>query len=325
MDTAQEQPVDSISADIAAAFDQLEGIDNGDEPGAEPETDVDDIEEAEGDEEGGEGEHEEIEEEIEEVDPPHSWNKQGKEIFKSLPSEAQEYITEREKDRDKFLNTKSQEASETIKKFDALEQILGPRRQEFQMSGLDDAGVVRQLFAITDGLRKDPVQMLTTLATQFGVDLNGIGQEEDETTDPAMRKIEKLEKDIEDERKKNATTAQQQRTSQLQTYIQNFADEKDDTGNPKHPRFEELRNDIGRLMNSGLASDLGEAYKKAESLKPVNPKSEDDLKSEKAEKAKKAKRAAAGVKSSTSKSKNAKPLSLKEELAQVIGDKSIKF
>lgn len=47
------------------------------------------------------------------IDAPTSWAKDAKDIFASLPREAQEIIAKREADREKFVQTKSREAANT--------------------------------------------------------------------------------------------------------------------------------------------------------------------------------------------------------------------
>lgn len=45
------------------------------------------------------------------IDPPVSWDAEAKETFKNLPREAQEIVAKRESERERFVQTKSQEAT----------------------------------------------------------------------------------------------------------------------------------------------------------------------------------------------------------------------
>lgn len=90
----------------AAAFGDLADLpeapldpNNPEEPADEPE--------------GEEPEDDEQQEEPEEpaIDPPVSWKAEDKELFKSLPPEVQKTISERETERERFVQSKSQEAA----------------------------------------------------------------------------------------------------------------------------------------------------------------------------------------------------------------------
>lgn len=47
------------------------------------------------------------------IDPPVSWKADAKEMFKTLPAEAQKVIADREAERERFVQTKAQEAANT--------------------------------------------------------------------------------------------------------------------------------------------------------------------------------------------------------------------
>lgn len=333
-----EQPVDSISSDIAAAIQELESGSSSTEEeshdtGSEETTEAEETseetlqDEEETSEEGDDQEDGSIQaESTPAIDAPHSWNAKAKELFSELPSEAQQYIAEREKERDTFLNSKAQELSGVKRKFEALDDVLSEHRSKYQMSGLDDAGIIRQQFALTEALSNNPAETISMLANQFGVDLENIGQESEETTDPAMKKIAELEQKI----KQNDDSAQQQRVVQLRQHVDKLANEKDANGNPIRPHFEEMKPAIAKLMSSKMATSIADAYDKAVKLTgkdaPAAPSPKvDTVKAEQAKKAKLAKKAAAGVKSTSSKSKANANLSLKDELSSVIGNKRVKF
>lgn len=46
------------------------------------------------------------------IKPPHSWKAEEKERWESLPRETQEYLSEREAERERFVNSKAQEAAQ---------------------------------------------------------------------------------------------------------------------------------------------------------------------------------------------------------------------
>jgi len=60
------------------------------------------------------------------------------------------------------------------------------------------------------------------------------------------------------------TAAQQKsRMQQVQNQIAEFQAAKDEAGNPVHPHFETVQNEMARLIQAGVAGDLKDAYDKA--------------------------------------------------------------
>lgn len=85
--------------------------------GAEPELTEEDVIEAEA----------EDEKDLQPIQPPVSWTGENKEKFAQLPRDVQEYIAQRETEREKFVQTKAQEAKqvETRVQAQAREALSG--------------------------------------------------------------------------------------------------------------------------------------------------------------------------------------------------------
>ncbi len=66
------------------------------------------------------------------IEPPRSWKAEEKERFRSLPRETQEYLAERESDRDRALNRSQSEAAEKLKGLTAKEQAVEQARQQYE-------------------------------------------------------------------------------------------------------------------------------------------------------------------------------------------------
>lgn len=118
-------------------------------------------------------------------------------------------------------------------------------------------------------LRQDPVKGLTELAKNLGKSPQELGQmlagqEQSEGQDPRDQKIQQLEQKIQQlEGNFNGVsqTVQQQREAALAEQINDFAE--------KNPRFDELSTEIARMLETGYASDLQDAYNKADKLNPA--------------------------------------------------------
>lgn len=155
---AEVAPFDSLDA-AASAFAELrdeeqqkeeEIPDEGEEPeeGAEPEPEDD-----------------EQEEEPEEpaIDPPVSWNAEEKERFKQLPPETQKFLSDRESQREKFVQTKAQEAAEArryaekatgdlttstrqyAEQLETIAQAILPQRPDYALLAQDPAAFAARM------------------------------------------------------------------------------------------------------------------------------------------------------------------------------------
>lgn len=109
-DSAPVEAADSLDT-AAAAFGGLDPLDDvpldPNEEEEEPTEHGDEPEEAEAEPEA------EPEPEAPAIEPPVSWSKEDKAVFQSLPPETQAIIARRETERDKFVQTKAQEAANT--------------------------------------------------------------------------------------------------------------------------------------------------------------------------------------------------------------------
>ncbi len=66
------------------------------------------------------------------VEPPRSWSREDKEIFRSLPRETQERVADRERSREKDFLTRQQEATEKLKGLSTREQEVENARQQYE-------------------------------------------------------------------------------------------------------------------------------------------------------------------------------------------------
>lgn len=107
-DSTSANPEDLLVDEIENMLGEEEEEEQPDaEEGDEGDESEPDGEGEEGDDEGGE------EDAPPAVEAPVSWSKEDKELFASLPPEAQAVVARREAERDRFVNQKAQEAAST--------------------------------------------------------------------------------------------------------------------------------------------------------------------------------------------------------------------
>ncbi len=98
---------------------------------------------------------------IQPIEPPTSWRADKKEAFKKLPPDIQEYVVQRESERDAYLNQKGQKYSE-------LDKVLAEREEEWSRHGQSSAKVVSQLLAWDKYLQDRPIDAIQELAAKAG-------------------------------------------------------------------------------------------------------------------------------------------------------------
>ncbi len=66
------------------------------------------------------------------IEPPKSWTNEAKERWQSLPRETQEYLAEREQERERELRSGQNETAEKLKGLSAKEQAVDQARQQYE-------------------------------------------------------------------------------------------------------------------------------------------------------------------------------------------------
>lgn len=124
--------------------EQHEEEDSGDEPDEEPD---DDQEEEDPQEESLD---EEDEPEVPAIDPPVSWGADAKELFAKLDPELQKQVSEREAQRERFVQAKAQEAAHAKKAASMeVEPVIAQLQQQY-------ANEIEQYAALINPQRPDP-------------------------------------------------------------------------------------------------------------------------------------------------------------------------
>lgn len=276
---------------------------------------------------------------------PVSWSAEDKAEFDKLPPAAQKIIARRESERDKAFQQKANETAELKRRYDGIEQVLAPRRQEIAMKGMTEAQAIGQLVAINDFATKDPRGYIQWAAQQLGVDLGQIAAPvETQQVDPHYRvldeRLSRYEQMVADQQRAAAEAqqrAQQQAHQASLSDIEAFAAEADATGAPLRPYFQHVINDLlpithlVRQQNPQMSNKqvLQEAYDRAVRANPETYKALQELTrrqeeakrtAEAAKKAADAKRAASSITGAPGGVAAAGPKdSLREELEAAMG------
>lgn len=299
--TADEPKTPTLKETLEAA---VKGEDKLPEVPAEP------MQEVQADEEQPEqteetGEEEQVEEQapvLEAISAPKHWPKDEQEVFNSWDANVQHQVMDRYKAMEGDYTKKTQEIAKYRKRNEALDEIYGPFRDDFQRAGMDEVAATRQLLAAHKYLREDPQQALKWLAKSYGVDLTAVNDDTatDEYADPQMKAMQQQIAQLQGTINNQQQQAQNMQKQEVQAMIDNFQTAKDVDGNLKHPHFDVVQNQMSGLISSGVAKDIESAYEMAVYANPetrakvldeqVKKTTKQEVKAEAVQKAKKQQR-----------------------------------
>ena len=189
--------------------------------------------------------------------PPEKWSDETKTYFKSLDPVGQKFLLEREKDVEGHLTKRTQELSETQKRYQKLDDVLKPFETVARQSGVEIAPHVAQAMNAYMAFQRDPVSTLKSLIQANKLTAEQLGLVDD-GTDPTIRE---LRNELDNTRREVASLKQgtvQASESQFVSQINAFKDAKDEGGALKHQHFDRVRSLMAPLVDSGKS--LEEAY-----------------------------------------------------------------
>jgi hypothetical protein len=131
-DAAQDTPARLSTPDAPAELPSLSGTDRAPDERAEPaqdqapEADAAPREEVRGETQGDDPDKRPP------IEPPRSWTKDDKELFRSLPRETQERIAERERLRESDFLRRQNDAAEKLKALAAQEQAAAQAKHQYE-------------------------------------------------------------------------------------------------------------------------------------------------------------------------------------------------
>jgi hypothetical protein len=170
---------------------------------------------------------------------PVDLSESAKAKFYAMDRNGQELFLERYRDLQGDYTRKTQEFAAKRREADQLDQVFGEYEPDLVASGQSKPEVVSNFLRWNNLLNKDPVRGLYKLAEILGVDLGAPqqGTREQSFYDPARTALDERIASIES---KFQATENQVYQQQLQSQLLGLAEEKDASGNPVRPMFQEL-------------------------------------------------------------------------------------
>jgi len=228
-----------------------------------------------------EAEGDEVAEQVEKEFPviPNDMSDEEKEIFQNmLDSDNEEIQLAAQLFLDRYNNLKrgfydkAKASAEATKEMEKIDHLFAPFDGFMQQRGIDRATYMGNMIKWEQALSQQPVETLKQLMNQYKVspkdlgaklgyeddeDENDFEYDEDYGNNKKSKKEAALEKRIE-------LLENQIANQPVQVQLDNFKSATDpQTGELKHPRYEEVKQIMGALIQQGKASTLEIAYKKA--------------------------------------------------------------
>lgn len=189
--------------------------------------------------------------------PPSSWKKDYWGHWDRLGTDPelaklQDYIEQREADYAKGVSTYKSQWDQAAPIYEAIQPFM----PELQQHGIQPGQWIQNLGAahraLAMGSPEQKLQMFAKLATDYGVNLQGMqGGQVDPQFAHVTQTVSGLQREIESFKRQQAEAEQ----ARLQQDIQAF--QKD------APHFEAVKGTMAQLLQSGVAPDLKTAYDKA--------------------------------------------------------------
>ena len=187
--------------------------------------------------------------------PPLSWKKDYHEVWQKADPRLQEYAFQREEQMRRGVEPLLQ-----AKQFaDAVQEAISPYMTTLNGLGMKPEQAISALMKADHTLRtSDPqtrLQYFMQLANEYGVNLQGMPQGQQQMVDPT---IFALKNELANVRGEVTTWKQQQEAAEqavLANEIEGFAQ--------KAEYFEEARPEMIKLLQSGVAETLEDAYDRA--------------------------------------------------------------
>ena len=220
----------------------------------------------------------------------------------------------------------SQERAQLAKDRENWDGIFRDMDRDLELSGVSRHQLVQRLVGWNKYLMQDPANALRELARQSGVDLAALAsQGPGAAPDPQLGAITERIAGLETKVSERQALENKEKLRVAHEQVVNFAEAKGPDGKPLHPYFDDVVEDVDRIMKADRRLGLETAYKKAlrmndtvwgkvqaEERQAATAKEEQERKA----RVDQARRASVGTGSDGAGGAATKPQSLREDLEQ---------
>lgn len=256
---------------------------------------------------------------------PEAYTQEFKDSFNTLAPNWQKYLIQREDEQQKGISR----LQGKLGSYKYIDDAFNANKDYLLANGINSPKEYNDLMHNTfTSLISNPEPTLKSLANSYGYDLQPITQNRNDDN-PYANEFAQIKQELQDLKNYRFTherAIQAENRKKADQLVAEFASAKDESGNPKHPYFEDVRQDMFNIIRSGLESDLDKAYERAIwanndiRAKIIASQNQENINSKVAEAAK-AKDAA--FKPTSKSQANEKDLSIEDELRQRFKEKGL--
>lgn len=204
------------------------------------------------------------------IKAPDHWAEADKQAFSKASPEVKEWALRRDKEMTADYTRKTQEIAEFRKHWQPLHDMFSP----YISQGVQVAPLIQGWAQVAQHLQQNPKEALLQLAKQHNVDLTPqqaddiwSNEQPQNVNDPRVADLQKRVETLTGHLQQRDQMEQQTRLKTFENDIQQFAQQKTESGDPAHPYFDELLNDMvtmARAMQAqGMKPELKDLYEKA--------------------------------------------------------------
>lgn len=256
---------------------------------------------------------------------PEAYAKEFKDAFNTLAPNWQKYLIQREEDAQKGIS----KLQGKLGSYKYIDDAFNANKDYLLANGINSPKEYSDLMHNTfTSLISNPEPTLKSLVNSYGFDLQPLTQNRNDNN-PYANEFAQIKQELQDLKNYRFTqerAIQAENRKKADQMVADFAAAKDENGNPQHPYFEDVRQDMFNIIKSGLESDLDKAYERAIwanndiRAKIIASQQQENLNS-KVAKAVEAKDAA--FKATSKSLANDKDLSIEDELRQRFKEKGL--
>lgn len=194
---------------------------------------------------------------------PKTWRKEAAATWAALPSEVKNEVLKREQDMFRGI----EQYKEGAQYANNFRQAISQFEPLLRANNMDPIQTAAGLFAAHHALATSSpdrkLELLRTLASDYGIDIAQAALYEAPYVDPAVSDLQKRLNEVQSRLAAADARDQQTRHSQIASQVSAFA------ADSKNVYFDEVANDIAQLIRTGVSANLQDAYDKAVWANPV--------------------------------------------------------
>ena len=192
---------------------------------------------------------------------PKGYTEKFADDFKNLPQEWQVFLSEREASTDAKLN----DYAEKLQNYHSLDELFEQNKQRLKNLGIEKMqDWLTGLAWLDKQIEEHPAKTLQAIAAIYGVKAEFPQIRNKQPEPEVVARLCQLEHQYRD----LTSYLQNQDKQRLVDLIRMFGRQTDQSGNLLHPYFDEVKQQVFALLNSGAAADIEQAYENALWLNP---------------------------------------------------------